>query len=144
MTYHPSIYFTHAHKHDQPIKISVREALNSAMTDEIERDDRVFLIGEEVGAYNGAYKVSKGMFDKFNSKRVQDTPISEIGFTGIAVGAAMNGLRPIVEFMSWDFSLQAIDHIINSAAKTKYMSNGDIDCPIVFRGQNGASAAVAA
>jgi pyruvate dehydrogenase E1 component beta subunit len=106
--------------------MTVREAINSAMSDEIERDPNVFLIGEEVGIYNGAYKVSKGMFDKFGKKRIVDTPISETGFTGIGVGAAMMGLRPIVEFMTWNFSLQAIDHIVNSCAKSRYMSNGDL------------------
>lgn len=125
-------------------ELSVREALNSAMQDEMDRDPKVFLIGEEVGAYNGAYKVSKGMWDKYGSKRVVDTPITEAGFTGIACGAAYYGLRPIVEFMTWNFAMQSIDHIINSAAKIKYMSNGDIECPIVFRGGNGAAAAVAA
>lgn len=114
------------------------------MTDEMHRDPKVFLIGEEVGQYNGAYKVSKGMLDVFGPERVFDTPISEIGFTGIAVGAGMGGLKPIVEFMTWNFALQAIDHIVNSCAKGHYMSNGDLTCPIVFRGINGVSAGVAA
>ena len=114
------------------------------MCDEIERDPKVFLIGEEVGQYNGAYKVSKGMYDKYGPSRIWDTPISEAGFTGIGVGAGMMGLRPIVEFMTWNFSLQAIDHIINSCAKAHYMSAGDLTCPIVFRGINGVSAGVAA
>lgn len=124
--------------------MTVRDAINSAMCDEIERDPKVFLIGEEVGQYNGAYKVSKGMLDKFGPTRIWDTPISETGFTGIGVGAAMAGLKPIVEFMTWNFSLQAIDHIINSAAKAHYMSAGDLTCPIVFRGINGVSAGVGA
>lgn len=120
-----------------------------ALDEEIKRDERVFLIGEEVGAYNGAYKISKGLWekhakDKPNPFRVQDTPITEIGFTGIAVGAAMGGLRPICEFMTFNFSMQAIDHVVNSAAKAHYMSGGQIKCPIVFRGPNGAAAAVAA
>jgi len=114
------------------------------MTDEMLRDESVFLMGEEVGQYQGAYKVSKGMYQKFGPTRVWDTPISEMGFTGIGVGAGMMGLRPIVEFMTWNFSLQAIDHIINSCAKAHYLSNGDLTCPIVFRGINGVSAGVAA
>jgi pyruvate dehydrogenase E1 component beta subunit len=114
------------------------------MCDEMDRDSKVFLIGEEVGQYNGAYKVSKGMYDKYGPSRIWDTPISEAGFTGIGVGAGMMGLRPIVEFMTWNFSLQAIDHIINSCAKAHYMSAGDLTCPIVFRGINGVSAGVAA
>lgn len=113
------------------------------MCDEIERDEKVFLIGEEVAQYNGAYKVSKGMYDKFGGNRIIDTPISEAGFTGIGVGAAMYGLKPIVEFMTWNFALQACDHIINSAAKSHYMSNGIVEVPIVFRGINGVSAGVA-
>lgn len=114
------------------------------MSDEIERDEKVFLIGEEVGAYNGAYKVSKGMFDRYGDKRVKDTPITESGFTGLAVGAGLYGLRPIVEFMTFNFALQGIDHIVNSCAKTHYMSGGDLACPIVFRGINGISAGVGA
>jgi len=130
----------------KPLKaqLTVREALGSAMADEIERDPRVFLMGEEVGQYNGAYKVSKGLYDKFGPSRIWDTPISEMGFAGIGCGAAMYGLRPIIEFMTFNFSMQAIDHIVNSAAKLKYMSGGDLECPIVFRGPNGAAAAVAA
>jgi pyruvate dehydrogenase E1 component beta subunit len=124
--------------------MTVRDALNSAMCEEIERDEKVFLIGEEVGQYNGAYKVSKGMYDKYGPKRIVDTPISEAGFTGISVGAGLMGLRPIVEFMTMNFSLQAIDHIVNSCAKAHYMSNGDLTCPIVFRGINGVSAGVGA
>jgi len=124
--------------------LTVREALNSAMDEEMARDPRVFLLGEEVAQYNGAYKVSKGLFDKYGGDRVVDTPITEAGFTGLAVGAAFAGLRPICEFMTFNFSMQAIDHVINSAAKTHYMSGGQICVPIVFRGPNGAAAAVAA
>jgi pyruvate dehydrogenase E1 component beta subunit len=123
--------------------MTVREAINSAMCEEIERDEKVFLIGEEVGQYDGAYKVSKGMYKKYGPDRIFDTPISEAGFTGIGVGAAMYGLKPIVEFMTWNFALQACDHIINSAAKSHYMSNGIVSVPIVFRGINGVSAGVA-
>ena len=125
-------------------KMSVRESINSAMSDEIERDPTVFLIGEEVAQYNGAYKVSKGMWDRYGSKRIWDTPITEAGFTGLAVGAGLNGLRPVVEFMTFNFALQAIDHVVNSTAKTLYMSAGDLTCPIVFRGINGVSASVGA
>ena len=124
--------------------MTVRESIASAMSDEMRRDPNVFLIGEEVGQYNGAYKVSKGMLDIFGPNRVWDTPISEAGFTGLAVGAGLLGLRPVVEFMTMNFSLQAIDHIVNSCAKAHYMSNGDLTCPIVFRGINGVSAGVAA
>ena len=102
--------------------MSVRESINSAMSDEIERDPKVFLIGEEVAQYQGAYKVSKGMWDRYGSKRIVDTPITESGFTGIGVGAGLYGLRPIVEFMTFNFALQAIDHVVNSCAKTHYMS----------------------
>lgn len=108
------------------------------------RDPSVFLMGEEVGQYQGAYKVSKGMLDEFGPDRVIDTPITEAGFTGIGVGAGLLGLRPIIEFMTWNFSMQAIDHIINSCGKAHYMSNGDLTCPIVFRGINGVSAGVGA
>lgn len=125
-------------------EITVREALRDGMAEEMRRDSKVFLMGEEVAEYQGAYKVSQGLLDEFGSKRVIDTPITEHGFTGLAVGAAFAGLRPIVEFMTFNFSLQAIDQIINSAAKTKYMSGGLIKCPIVFRGPNGAAARVAA
>ena len=114
------------------------------MSDEIERDPNVFLIGEEVAQYNGAYKVSKGMWDRYGSDRVWDTPITEAGFTGIAVGAGLKGLRPVVEFMTFNFALQAIDHVVNSTAKTLYMSAGDLTCPIVFRGINGVSSSVGA
>lgn len=124
--------------------ITVREAIRNAISDEMQLDYSVFVLGEEVAEYNGAYKVTQGLLEKFGSRRVIDTPISEHGFTGIAVGAAFNGLKPIVEFMTFNFSMQAIDQIINSAAKTCYMSGGMINCPIVFRGPNGAAARVAA
>lgn len=124
--------------------ITVREALLSAMDEELERDDRVFLLGEEVAQYDGAYKVSRGLWKKYGDERIVDTPITESGFAGLAVGAAMAGLRPICEFMTFNFSMQAIDHVINSAAKTLYMSAGMVNVPIVFRGPNGASAGVAA
>lgn len=124
--------------------MSVRDALNSAMCDEVERDPNVFLIGEEIAQYNGAYKVTKGMWDKYGSDRIWDTPITEAGFTGLAVGAGLAGLRPVVEFMTFNFALQSIDHIVNSTAKTLYMSAGDLTCPIVFRGINGVSSAVGA
>jgi pyruvate dehydrogenase E1 component beta subunit len=124
--------------------ITVREALRDAMALELRRDPSVFLMGEEVAQYQGAYKVSQGLLDEFGPKRIIDTPITEHGFAGMAVGAAMNGLRPIVEFMTFNFAMQAMDHIINSAAKTLYMSGGQMGCPIVFRGPNGAAARVAA
>jgi pyruvate dehydrogenase E1 component beta subunit len=124
--------------------MSVREATREAMVAEMRRDESVFLLGEEVAQYQGAYKISQGMLDEFGPRRVIDTPITEYGFTGMAVGAALNGLRPIVEFMTFNFAMQAIDHIINSAAKTLYMSGGQMGCPIVFRGPNGAAARVAA
>lgn len=124
--------------------MTVREALNEAMVEEMERDENVFLMGEEVAEYQGAYKISQGMLEKFGEKRVIDTPITEHGFTGIAVGAAFGGLRPIVEFMTFNFAMQAIDHIINSAAKTLYMSGGQMGAPMVFRGANGAAARVGA
>jgi len=117
--------------------IQFREALREAMNEEMRRDERVFLLGEEVAEYNGAYKVSQGMLDEFGPKRVIDTPIAELGFSGIAVGASMNGLRPIVEFMTWNFAILAADQIINSAAKMLQMSGGQYNCPIVFRGGNG-------
>ncbi len=123
---------------------SVREALRDAMVLELRADERVFLIGEEVAQYQGAYKISQGLLDEFGPKRIIDTPITEHGFTGMAVGAAMNGLRPIVEYMTFNFAMQAIDQIINSAAKTLYMSGGQMGCPIVFRGPNGAASRVAA
>ncbi|WP_410217803.1 pyruvate dehydrogenase complex E1 component subunit beta [Paracoccus sp. (in: a-proteobacteria)] len=124
--------------------MTVREALREAMAEEMERDETVFLMGEEVGEYQGAYKISQGLLDKFGPRRVVDTPISEIGFAGIGTGAALAGLRPIVEFMTFNFAMQAMDHIINSAAKTLYMSGGQMGCPIVFRGPNGAAARVGA
>jgi len=124
--------------------ITVREALRDAMAAEMRADKDVFLIGEEVAQYQGAYKISQGLLDEFGPKRVIDTPITEHGFTGMAVGAALNGLRPIVEFMTFNFAMQAMDQIINSAAKTLYMSGGQMGCPIVFRGPNGAASRVAA
>ena len=128
----------------QTRKMTVREALRDAMAEEMRRDERVFLIGEEVAEYQGAYKVSQGLLEEFGARRVVDTPITEHGFTGLGVGAAFMGLRPIVEFMTFNFAMQAIDQIINSAAKTRYMSGGQMSCPIVFRGPNGAAARVAA
>ena len=119
--------------------IAFREALREAMVEEMRRDDRVFLMGEEVAEYNGAYKVSQGMLAEFGPKRVIDTPISELGFTAVAVGAAQNGLRPIVEFMTWNFATLAIDQILNTASKMLAMSGGQINCPIVFRGPNGSA-----
>lgn len=124
--------------------MTVREALNAAMAEEMDRDDDVFLIGEEVAQYNGAYKVSKGLLDRFGERRVVDTPITEYGFAGLSVGAALKGLKPIVEFMSFNFSMQAIDHVINSAAKTHYMSGGTQKCQITFRGPNGAGVGLGA
>ncbi|MBY6065776.1 pyruvate dehydrogenase complex E1 component subunit beta [Leisingera aquaemixtae] len=126
------------------VQTTVREALRDAMAEEMRRDEDVFLMGEEVAEYQGAYKVSQGLLDEFGSKRVIDTPITEHGFAGIATGAAFGGLRPIVEFMTFNFAMQAIDHIINSAAKTLYMSGGQMGAPMVFRGPNGAAARVAA
>jgi len=125
-------------------KVTVRDALNMAMDEELARDENVFLIGEEVALYDGAYKVSKGLFNKYGERRIIDTPISEMGFAGIATGAAMAGLRPICEFMTFNFAMQAIDQIINSAGKSHYMSAGEVTVPIVFRGPNGAAAGVAA
>jgi pyruvate dehydrogenase E1 component beta subunit len=125
-------------------EITVREALREAMSEEMRADDTVYLMGEEVAEYQGAYKVSQGMLDEFGERRVIDTPITEHGFAGIATGSAMAGLRPIVEFMTFNFAMQAIDHIINSAAKTLYMSGGQMGAPIVFRGANGAAARVGA
>ncbi|MXP46587.1 pyruvate dehydrogenase complex E1 component subunit beta [Altererythrobacter luteolus] len=124
--------------------VTVREALRDAMAEEMRRDERVFVMGEEVAQYQGAYKVTQGLLDEFGPKRVIDTPITEYGFAGIGAGAAMGGLRPIVEFMTFNFAMQAIDHIINSAAKTNYMSGGQMRCPIVFRGPNGAASRVGA
>lgn len=124
--------------------MTVRDGLNSAMNDEIKRDPKVFLIGEEVAQYNGAYKVSKGLWKEHGDKRIWDTPITEMGFTGLAVGASLYGLKPIVEFMTWNFAMQAVDHIVNSCAKTRYMSGGRLHGKVVFRGLNGPAAAVAA
>jgi len=126
------------------VTMTVREALRDAMAEEMRRDDTVFLMGEEVAQYQGAYKVSEGLLEEFGAGRVIDTPITEHGFTGLGVGAAFAGLRPIVEFMTWNFAMQAIDQIINSAAKTRYMSGGQMSSPIVFRGPNGPAARVAA
>jgi pyruvate dehydrogenase E1 component beta subunit len=141
-----------AKTHDAPevpdgtplVSITVREALRDAMAEEMRADDRVFVMGEEVAEYQGAYKVTQNLLQEFGPKRVVDTPITEYGFAGLGAGAAMGGLRPIVEFMTFNFAMQAIDHIINSAAKTNYMSGGQMRCPIVFRGPNGAAARVAA
>jgi len=138
--------------HDDPevpegtplVTMTVREALRDAMAEEMRADERVFVMGEEVAEYQGAYKVTQNLLQEFGAKRVVDTPITEYGFAGIGTGAAMGGLRPIVEFMTFNFAMQAIDHIINSAAKTNYMSGGQMRCPIVFRGPNGAAARVAA
>ncbi|MCE2730002.1 MAG: pyruvate dehydrogenase complex E1 component subunit beta [Sphingomonadaceae bacterium] len=124
--------------------VTLREALRDAMAEEMRRDDRVFVMGEEVAEYQGAYKVTQGLLDEFGARRVIDTPITEYGFAGIGTGAAMGGLRPVIEFMTFNFAMQAIDHIINSAAKTNYMSGGQMRCPIVFRGPNGAAARVGA
>lgn len=120
-------------------QIAFREALREAMQEEMRKDDRIFLLGEEVAEYNGAYKVSQGMLDEFGAKRVIDTPIAELGFSAIAVGAAQNGLRPIVEFMTWNFAVLALDQILNTASKMLAMSGGQIGCPIVFRGANGSA-----
>ena len=138
--------------HDDPevpegtplVTLTVREALRDAMAEEMRKDERVFVMGEEVAEYQGAYKVTQNLLQEFGSKRVVDTPITEYGFAGVGTGAAMGGLRPVVEFMTFNFAMQAIDHIINSAAKTNYMSGGQMRCPIVFRGPNGAAARVAA
>jgi len=138
--------------HDDPevpegtplVTMTVREALRDAMAEEMRKDERVFVMGEEVAEYQGAYKVTQNLLQEFGAKRVVDTPITEYGFAGLGTGAAMGGLRPIVEFMTFNFAMQAIDHIINSAAKTNYMSGGQMRCPIVFRGPNGAAARVAA
>ena len=126
------------------VRTTVRDALRDAMAEEMRRDERVFVMGEEVAEYQGAYKVTQGLLDEFGAQRVIDTPITEYGFAGIGTGAAMAGLRPVVEFMTFNFAMQAIDHIINSAAKTNYMSGGQMRCPIVFRGPNGAAARVGA
>jgi len=130
--------------YEKTITQTVREALRDGMAEEMRRDDNIILLGEEVAEYNGAYKVSQGLWDEFGSRRVIDTPITEMGFAGLGIGAAFGGLKPIVEFMTMNFAMQAIDQIINSAAKTRYMSGGQMGCPIVFRGPNGAAARVAA
>src|SRR3990170_4107540 len=124
--------------------IQFREALRAAMTEEMERDENVFLMGEEVAQYNGAYKVSQGMLDKFGPRRVIDTPISESGFSGLGVGAAMMGLRPIIEYMSWSFTLVCMDQLMNNAANVRYMSGGQYKVPVVFRGGNGIAHQLAA
>jgi pyruvate dehydrogenase E1 component beta subunit len=126
------------------VEQTIRVALRDAMAEEMRRDEEVFVMGEEVAEYQGAYKVTEGLLDEFGDKRVVDTPITEHGFAGLGVGAAMLGLKPVVEFMTWNFAMQAMDQIINSAAKTLYMSGGQIKCPIVFRGPNGAASRVAA
>jgi len=126
------------------LQMTMREALRDAMAEEMRRDDTIFVLGEEVGEYQGAYKVTQGLLQEFGARRIVDAPITEYGFAGLGVGAAFAGLRPIVEFMTFNFAMQAIDHIVNSAAKTLYMSGGQINCPIVFRGPNGAAARVAA
>src|SRR5687768_892796 len=128
----------------ETVRTTLREALRDAMAEEMRRDERVFVMGEEVAEYQGAYKVTQGLLEEFGAKRVIDTPITEYGFAGVGAGAAMGGLRPIIEFMTFNFAMQAIDHIINSAAKTNYMSGGQMRCPIVFRGPNGAAARVGA
>ena len=128
----------------ETVSLTVREALRDAMAEEMRREDSVFLMGEEVAQYQGAYKVSQGLLEEFGKRRVIDTPITEHGFAGLGVGAAFMGLRPIVEFMTFNFAMQAMDHLINSAAKTLYMSGGQMGCPIVFRGPNGAAARVGA
>src|SRR3954447_21999932 len=125
-------------------QMQFRHALRAAMTEEMERDDNVFLMGEEVAQYNGAYKVSEGMLDKFGPRRIVDTPISESGFSGLGVGAAMTGLRPIIEFMSWSFTLVCMDQIVNNAANVRYMSGGQFKVPITFRGGNGIAHQLAA
>jgi pyruvate dehydrogenase E1 component beta subunit len=141
-----------SHTRDEPevpegtplVTLTVREALRDAMAEEMRRDERVFVMGEEVAEYQGAYKVTQDLLQEFGPKRVVDTPITEYGFAGVGTGAAMGGLRPVVEFMTFNFAMQAIDHVINSAAKTNYMSGGQMRCPIVFRGPNGAAARVGA
>ncbi|MBI4723871.1 MAG: pyruvate dehydrogenase complex E1 component subunit beta, partial [Rhodomicrobium sp.] len=126
------------------VQMTMREALRDAMAEEMRRDDSVFIMGEEVAEYQGAYKVTQGLLDEFGPRRVIDTPITEAGFAGLGIGAGFAGLRPIVEFMTFNFAMQAIDQIVNAAAKTHYMSGGQMGCPIVFRGPNGAAARVAA
>ncbi|QIL02385.1 pyruvate dehydrogenase complex E1 component subunit beta [Sphingomonas sinipercae] len=126
------------------VQVTVREALRDAMAEEMRADERVFVMGEEVAQYQGAYKVTQGLLDEFGAKRVIDTPITEYGFAGLGTGAAMGGLKPIIEFMTFNFAMQAIDHVVNSAAKTNYMSGGQMRCPVVFRGPNGAASRVGA
>lgn len=126
------------------LDVTVREGLNSALNEEMERDEAVYILGEEVAEYNGAYKITKGLFEKFGARRVVDTPITEMGFAGLATGSAFAGLKPVCEFMTFNFAMQGIDHIVNSAAKAHYMSASRIECPIVFRGPNGAAAGVGA
>lgn len=126
------------------IDVQVREAINQGIDEEMERDEAVYIMGEEVAQYQGAYKVTKGLYQKYGDKRVIDTPITEMGFTGLAIGSAYKDLKPVVEYMTFNFSMQAIDQVVNSAAKQYYMSAGDIACPIVFRGPNGSAAGVAA
>ncbi|KAJ1446607.1 thiamine diphosphate-binding protein [Pelagophyceae sp. CCMP2097] len=126
------------------IQVTIREALNMAMDEEMARDDAVFILGEEVAQYQGAYKVTKGLFQKYGDRRVLDTPITEAGFAGIAAGAAYKDLRPVCEFMTFNFAMQAMDQVVNSAAKQAYMTNGDFGCPVVFRGPNGAASGVGA
>ena len=140
----PSMQATDVPEGTEMVSTTVREALRDAMAEEMRKDDRVFVMGEEVAEYQGAYKVTQGLLQEFGPRRVVDTPITEYGFAGIGSGAAMGGLRPIVEFMTFNFAMQAIDHIINSAAKTNYMSGGQMRCPIVFRGPNGAASRVGA
>jgi pyruvate dehydrogenase E1 component beta subunit len=135
---------TRAFSSGEVIEMTVREAINQGIDEEMERDPTVFILGEEVAQYQGAYKVTKGLYDKYGGTRVIDTPITEMGFTGLAIGASLQNLRPIVEFMTINFSMQAIDQIVNSAAKQLYMSGGNLACPIVFRGPNGFSAGTAA
>eukprot|EP01116_Phalansterium_solitarium_P017544 TRINITY_DN4350_c0_g1_i1.p1 TRINITY_DN4350_c0_g1~~TRINITY_DN4350_c0_g1_i1.p1 ORF type:complete len:388 (+),score=77.53 TRINITY_DN4350_c0_g1_i1:44-1165(+) len=138
----PSAFARHAAT--APVTMTVREALNKALDEELARDPTVFIMGEEVAQYDGAYKVTKGLYKKYGDKRLIDTPITEMGFAGVGVGAALAGTRPVIEFMTMNFAMQAIDHIINSAAKLKYMSGGDINVPIVFRGPNGPPTSVGA
>lgn len=139
-----NLFQGHAKRTMATVDMTVRDAINTAIDEEMEREEKVFILGEEVAQYQGAYKITKGLYQKYGGKRVIDTPITEAGFTGMAIGAAYKDLRPIVEFMTWNFSMQAIDQIVNSAAKQYYMSAGDIACPIVFRGPNGNAAGTSA
>mmetsp|Transcript_11957 Transcript_11957/g.22157 ORF Transcript_11957/g.22157 Transcript_11957/m.22157 type:complete len:364 (-) Transcript_11957:122-1213(-) len=139
-----NLFQGHAKRSMATVDMTVRDAINTAIDEEMEREEKVFILGEEVAQYQGAYKITKGLYQKYGGKRVIDTPITEAGFTGMAIGAAYKDLRPIVEFMTWNFSMQAIDQIVNSAAKQYYMSAGDIACPIVFRGPNGNAAGTSA